>query len=206
MGFMNSSCSFTRFRIMDPVPEALWREIPDRLKQHAFVDIDATPEMHSHGWVCFDDMLDVEWMTAPPQKGALYTFSLRVDTRRIPAGVIKKHLAIALQEEKERQGASGKKFVSKERKKELKEEVLLALRGRFLPVPAEFNVFWEEDRVWFASVQGKMLDLFMDFFHETFGLTLEQMTPYMLASTILDEDGMTELDRIEPAVFADEED
>ena len=33
MGFANSTCSFTRFRILDPVPDALWPQIPDKLKQ-----------------------------------------------------------------------------------------------------------------------------------------------------------------------------
>ena len=58
MGFANSSCSFTRFRILDPVPDALWPQIPDKLKQFAFRDIDDIPEMEAHGWVNFDDMLD----------------------------------------------------------------------------------------------------------------------------------------------------
>ena len=194
MGFCNASCSFTRFRIIDPIPSDLWMQIPDKLRQFAFRDIDDLPEMQAYGWVCFEDMLDSEWRTAPPHKGAYLLFSLRLDTRRIPAAVIKKHLTLALKAEKEKMQEQGKKFISRERKKELKEEVLLRLRQRFLPIPAEFNVIWATDRneVWFASTQGKMIDLFMEAF----------LTPYSLAETMLDEAAMSRLDRIEATQFA----
>lgn len=204
MGFCNASCSFTRFRIIDPIPSELWTQIPDKLRQFSFRDIDDLPEMQAHGWVCFEDMLDSEWRTAPPHKGAYLLFSLRLDTRRIPAAVIKKHLTLALKAEKEKMQEQGKKFISRERKKELKEQVLLRLRQRFLPIPAEFNVIWATDRneVWFASTQGKMIDLFMEAFLNSFELHLEQLTPYSLAETLLDEAAMSRLDRIEATQFA----
>ena len=125
MGFCNASCSFTRFRIIDPIPSELWTQIPDKLRQFAFRDIDDLPEMQAYGWVCFEDMLDSEWRTAPPHKGAYLLFSLRLDTRRIPAAVIKKHLTLALKAEKEKMQEQGKKFISRERKKELKEQRII---------------------------------------------------------------------------------
>lgn len=199
----SSSISFTRFRIIDPIPSELWTQIPDKLRQFAFRDIDDLPEMQAYGWVCFEDMLDTEWRTAPPQKGNYVTFSLRLDTRRIPPAIIKKQLSLALKAEKEKMQAQGKKFISRERKKDLKEQVLLRLRQRFLPVPAEFHVVWEPDRneVWFASTQGKMIDLFMELFITSFGLHLEQIEPYSLAEGLLDDVEMGKLDRCEATQF-----
>ena len=204
MGFANSTCSFTRFRILDPVSSALWQQIPDKLKQSAFRDIDDIPEMQAQGWVSFEDMLDSEWAAAPPQKGAYIVFSLRLDMRRIPAGVVKKHLALALRQEKERMREQNKTFISRERKKELKEQVMLRLRQRFLPVPGEFNVLWATDKneVWFASTQNKMIDLFMEEFLKTFELHLEQLTPYNLAAAMLDEESLIRLDQLEATQFA----
>ena len=201
---VSSSISFTRFRIFEPIPSELLTQIPDKLRQFAFRDIDDLPEMQAYGWVCFEDMLDTEWRTAPPQKGNYVTFSLRLDTRRIPPAIIKKQLSLALKAEKEKMQEQGKKFISRERKKELKEQVLLRLRQRFLPIPAEFNVIWATDRneVWFASTQGKMIDLFMEAFLNSFELHLEQITPYSLAETMLDEAAMSRLDRIEATQFA----
>ena len=204
MGFANASVSFTRFRILDPVTDELIREVPDRLRKHAFVDIDDLPEMHAQGWVSFEDFLDTEWHEAPAQKGNYFVFSLRVDNRRIPAGVIRKHVAIALRQEKEELRAHNKTFISRERKKEIREQVLLRLRQRFLPVPGEFNVIWllEKNEVWFASTQSGMIDLFMEEFLQTFDLRLDQLTPYTLAVTMLDEDALLRLDRLEATQFA----
>ena len=204
MGFLNASSSFTRFRIADPVPATLWPTLPDKLKQFCFRDIDNTSDERSWGWVCFDDMLDTAWRTAPPEKGGYIAFSLRQDTRRIPAAVLKKHLALALREEEARNKEQGKKFVSRERKKELREQVRIKLMARFLPIPAEFNVLWAIDTgvIYFASTQSKMIDLFSDYFTLTFDLHLEPLTPYALAASMLDEAAMTRLDALEPTRFA----
>ena len=187
MGFLASSCSFTRFRVIDPVPDGLWAEIPQLLKNGAFLDIDETTESQADGWVSFDDYLDTTWQAGPPQKGAYIAFSLRVDTRRIPAGVARKHLMLALKREKAENEKNGKKFISRERRKELKEQVQLSLRRRFLPVPGEFNVIWNtaNNEIWFASTQEKVIELFVQRFLATFELHIEQLTPSALALSML---------------------
>lgn len=190
MGFLASTCSFTRFRVIDPVPDGLWAEIPQMLKNGAILDIDETTDSQADGWVSFDDYLDTAWQAGPPQKGAYIAFSLRVDTRRIPAGVVRKHLVLALKREKAENEKNGRKFISRERRKELKEQVQMALRKRFLPVPGEFNVIWNtaNNEIWFASTQEKMIELFAQRFLDTFKLHIEQLTPPDLALSILGKD------------------
>ncbi len=204
MGFMNASASFTRFQILEEVPAELWAQIPDKLKQFAFTEIEDTAAERGWGWVCYDDMLDSFWRTAPPEKGEYLTFSLRLDTRRIPAAVTKKHLALALREEERKIKEQGKKYVSRERKKELKEQVQLKLRARAMPIPAEFNAVWniQNGVVYFASTQSKVLDLFTEYFSTTFGLDIEPLTPYSLALRLLGDDITHSLDSLEPARFA----
>ncbi len=204
MGFLNATTSFTRFSIVDPVPENLWSEIPDLLKKGAILDIDELPEMQAYGWTCFDDYLDTQWVTAPPHKGEYLAFSLRIDTRRIPAGVIRKHVAIAIKKETLANMAQGKKYISRERKKEIKEQVTLRLRQRFLPVPAEINVVWntQKGEVWLASVQNKVVELFMQLFQDTFSLHLQQLTPSALAVQLMGEYVVDTVDRVEATVFA----
>ena len=201
MSFIKASTSFTRFRITDPVPSTLWPEIIDRLRRFSFKDIDNIPEETSLGWSSFEDMLDVEFNQNPVEKGVYLAFSLRQDTRRVPAAVIKKYFALALKEEEAHNREQGKKFVSRDRKKELKEQVMLKLRMRFLPIPAEFQVIWNTTNgvVFFASTQGSMLDKFQEQFTKTFDLHLEPLTPYWLASTLLPDTGA--LDTLEPTTF-----
>lgn len=202
MSFLKTSTSFTRFRITDPVPTSLWTETADRLRSNSFNDIDELPEERSFGWTAFENMLDSSFTANPVEKGVYLAFCLRLDTRRVPPAVIKKHTALALQKEEGLLREMGKKFVSRERKKELKEQVLLRLRMRFLPIPAEFQVAWNtaESTVYFASTQQKMLDLFEELFVRTFELHLAPLSPYELAVFQL-KDG-SRLDTLEPTQFA----
>ena len=201
MSFLNTSTSFTRLRIVDEVPASLWAELPDRLRQFGIRDIDELPEEQSFGWVAFDDMLDTTF-TNPVDNAEYLTFALRLDTRRVPAGVIKKHLAIALKKEERQNQEMGKKFVGKERKKELKEQVMLRLRMRFLPVPAHFQVVWNttSGTLYFASTQQKVVELFQKLFTDTFALHTEPMTPYELALKMVEDASL--LDNLEPTRLA----
>lgn len=203
MSFQKASSSFTRFRIIDDIPSELWASIPEKLRQFAFMDIDDIAEERAFGWTSFDDMLDTEWKLSPPEKADFLTFSLRLDTRRIPPAVIRKHVRLALRDEEERIKALGKKFVGRERKKEITEQVKLRLMGRFLPIPAEFQVVWNTrtGRVYFASTQTKMIELFLDLFTRTFDLRLEQLLPYSLALTMFGEGISTKLDAVESTQF-----
>lgn len=205
MSFLKTSTSFTRFRITDPVPKSLWAEVPDRLRRNSFNDIDELPEERSFGWTTFEDMLDTSWGLNPAEKGVYLAFCLRLDTRRVPPAVIKKHLALALKQEEAHNREQGRKFVSRDRKKELKEQVLLRLRMRFLPIPAEFQVVWNtaESMIYFASTQQKMLDLFEDLFIRTFELHLVPLSPYELAVARTQDNSLQlRLDALEPTQFA----
>ncbi|MDR2489523.1 MAG: recombination-associated protein RdgC [Desulfovibrio sp.] len=207
MSFLKTSSSFTRFRIVDPVPQTLWGEIPDRLRRNCFTDIDELPEERSFGWTTFEDILNTVWDINPVEKGSYLTFCLRLDTRRVPPAVIKKHLALALMREESHNREQGRKFISRERKKEIKEQVMLRLRMRFLPIPAEFQVVWNTVKsiLYFASTQQKMLDLFEDLFIRTFELHIVPLSPYELA--LMNMEGASsalqlQLDALEPTRFA----
>ena len=202
MSFLKSSTSFTRFRINDPVPSGLWAELGDRLRGFGFKDIDDIPEDRSFGWVSFEDMLDATFAVHPVEKGSFVAFALRLDTRRVPPAVLKKHLAVAIKREEVLMREQGKKFIARERKKELKEQVELTLKRRFLPIPAEFQVVWNtaENVVYFASTQQKMLDMFQELFTNSFDLHLEPASPYELAATLLGD--AAPLDTLEPTQFA----
>ena len=206
MGFANAaSCSFTRYRLLEQPTTTLWTQIPSLLKRYAFRDIDTLPaEERSFGWTSFDDMLDLEWLIAPPEKGAYLAFALRLETRRVPPAVLKKHYALALREEKQRVAEQGKQFISRERRKELKEQVQLRLMRYFLPIPAIFDVIWATDSglVYFASTQRKILDMFEEYFVKCFELPLEQLTPYGLAAASLTEHELTRLDTLESTNFS----
>jgi DNA recombination-dependent growth factor C len=202
---MSASVGLTRYRIVEEdIPSALWHEIEDRLKRNAFRDIDGSAEERSFGWVSFDNMLDPDFALCPPEKGPYLTFTLRLDTRRIPPAVMKKHVTVALNQAMQAMREQGKKFLTKEQKTEIREQVELRLRARSLPIPACFDVVWDttSQQVWIASTQPKLTDLFEELFTHTFGLHLEPLTPYFQALKDLGASRQVELDGFEPTLFA----
>ncbi|MDL2285161.1 hypothetical protein LJB93_00275 [Desulfovibrio sp. OttesenSCG-928-F07] len=204
MSFLNNTTSFTRFRVIDDVPSTLWPEIPDILKKYAFKSIDELPEDRGWGWACFEDMLDTEWLEFPPQKGGeYYTFSLRLETRRVPPAVFKKYYGLRMKEELAKAKEMGKTYVAKDRKREVKDQVMMNLKKRFLPIPAEFQVVWNTSTrtVFVASTSAKVLELFEELFVLSFNLHLEQLTPYGLAASLFSETELEKLEMLEATSF-----
>ncbi|MDD2219798.1 MAG: recombination-associated protein RdgC [Desulfoplanes sp.] len=203
MAILSASTSLTRYHIVEDVPQELWAEVNDRLRKFAFRDIDDTADERSFGWVCFDNMLDAKWTTAPPEKGVYLTFSLRLDTRRISAAVLKKHVQLAMDHQLRLMQDQGQKFLTRDQKTEIKEQVKLRIRARTLPVPAYFNVIWDTDKniIYLGSTTDKILELFNELFTKTFGLNLEPQTPFFSALNLLGEDRLQDLETLEPTIF-----
>lgn len=203
MGFLSASVSFSRYRLTEPAPDQTIRELHQRLKDQAFRDIDHTADERSWGWVSFEDMLDHRFIAAPPEKGEYAAFSLRLDTRRIPPAVFKKHVTLAMNAELVKAKEEGRKFLSKDRKRELRENVRLALMQRTLPIPAVFDVAWNVRTgvLLFGSTRPKVQDLFTSHFTQTFDLHLELMTPAALAMSLLGPEAETRLSDLSPSSF-----
>ena len=203
MSILSASLGLTRYRIIEDVPKELLQQVPEKLRQHSFVDIDATAEERSFGWTNMDDMLDMNWTQSPPEKAEYFAFSLRLDTRRIPPAVLKKHFTIAVNKELEHNKEQGKNFVSRDRKRELKEQVTLRLRARTFPIPAVFDVVWNpaSNRVLLATTNAKVRALFEDCFTAAFDLHLEPLTPFFMAMDILGEEAAPKLEHLDPTIF-----
>lgn len=202
MAFNSSSVSFSRFKILDQVNDALILSIPDKLRLFAFRDIDNSDEIRSFGWVPYEDMLDINWENSTPHLGEYLIFSFRLDTRRIAPAVLKKHIQLALRDEMAKLPA-GKKFLSKNQKKEIMEAVTQKLYARSLPIPSVFNVLWKltKNEIWLTSTQSKLIDLFVEYFTNSFDLHLEQMVPSTLAENFLDEKRCLEMEKLTESHF-----
>lgn len=203
MALLSQSVGLTRYRVAEEIPSSLWQQVPALLKKYAFRDIDGTTDERSFGWTNLDDMLDVGFTSSPPEKGHYLAFALRLETRRIQPSVFKKHLAIALKDELGKTKEQGRNFLSRDRKREIKEQVALRLRARTLPVPAVFEAAWDtrSGRIVLSTTNAKARGLFEDCFTLTFGLKLEPLTPFFLAMDILGEDAAASLENLEPSVF-----
>ncbi|MGE4506039.1 MAG: recombination-associated protein RdgC [Desulfovibrionaceae bacterium] len=204
MSILSSSTGLARYRIIEDVTNEQVREIPEKLRQFAFVDIDATTDERSFGWTSIDSFLDTNWRKAPPEKAHYMAFSLRLETRRISPAVMKKHLLIALEAEMEKAKEQGKEFISRARKADIKDQVRLRLMARTLPVPAVFDAVWnlQTHHLLLDTTNAKACALFEDHFLMTFELHLEPLTPFYLAMDMLGgEKAAPKLENLDPTIF-----
>lgn len=203
MPVLSASVSLTRYRIVEEVPESIWAEIPTLLKRFSFKEIDQTSDERSYGWVSIENFLDPGFRTAPPEKGEYLAFALRLDTRRVSPAVFKKYMLLATEEAEKQAKEEGRKYLSRERKKEIKEQVRIKLMARAMPVPAVFDVVWNttSHTIYLASTNNKVRELFNNHFTDTFELHLEPVTPYFQALRLLGEEAQPAIDAVEPARF-----
>lgn len=185
MGFQSGTTALTVYQT------TLGNQITDELLQRfAFLPIDGTAQERGEGLVPFDTPLDPNsWPMAQNFAGYFALFCLRVDTRRIPGAVMKKHLAEAFAKEKEAIAATGKKFISKNRKSEIKEQVKLRLLTKTEPAPSLVDVAVDRmsGRVFFGSVTAKMKETFEALWFAMTGERLIEQTPETLLEDPLGE-------------------
>lgn len=190
MSFFKRTCTLSRFGTVGPVQGNLFGDMfRSRLLDHAFHDIDAENGKElAVGWCDNDNILacgfDLSKIFLMEHMALL---GYRVDTRSIPAAVLKKHFAIILEEERARNVERDKTFISRERRKELKEQVKLRLLAKTLPVPHGFHALWNRktDEVWLSTAGGKMERLFTDLFALCFAVPLQALTAVPLAERLL---------------------
>lgn len=160
MHLLKPSGSFTRYALPHPVQG----DVSAHIQRHRFRPIDATSDERAFGFVPLEDMLDHDWMQHHPACGAYHVYSLRLDTRRVSPAVLRKERTLAEKEARQEAIKEGRNFLSRDRKKELAEQVKLRLLAKAPPVPAVFDVVQGEGLVWLNSVNGKVSALFQDIF------------------------------------------
>lgn len=116
------------------------------------------------------------------EKGRYMSFGFRIDTRKIPSAILKKHLAEMTRDELQRQG---KTFISKSRKKELKDLCKSLLLSKTEPRPSMTGIAIDTSNglVYVASTSKSTLELFENYAKTAFGGEMERMYPSTLPAS-----------------------
>lgn len=183
MGILSKSVSFCRYMVQGELPGDFLSWVDNCLKKNSFLDIDDSSQEKSIGWVELDNLLENDFHQGSAHKGEYLTFSLRIDTRKVPAALFRKHYLLA----ESIQTRQKTRTLSRAQKAELKETVMQELLRRQMPQPHLYDVVWSpaQGRLWLFSTSPKVREVFETLFRDTFELDLYLLFPYTLGQSLL---------------------
>lgn len=196
MGLLAGGANFVEFQVSGDLPDDPLGFMAERVKAFSFQDIDETYDEYSIGWASVLDMFDSA--VATHLNSDYVVMSLRIDERKIPGAVLNKFF------EKECRREMAEKQIpklSRASKVQIKERIRTEFMRKAKPTPTVVNLAWDlsGNHLLFFSTNKKAQALLEDFFKESFGLTLRQNIPYLLAESFPSVAG---LDKITQTIFA----
>lgn len=190
MGILANSVSICQFMVAGDFPAGseLFSWASEHLSKNAFRSIDEGIAEVSIGWVHPGNHQESAF-GAPADfwHDHYLAFSLRQDRRRIPAALLKAYYQVA---EHEFLAANpGLRWVPKQKKQDLRDNVRAGLLAKTLPVPTVFDTVWDTRTglLTFTSLGGPAIEAFEVHFKKTFpGLRLVAVHPYGRAERVVD--------------------
>lgn len=168
MGILAKTCNMSRYRTESNFDDDFLAKIADKIRYNSFREIekDSTDE-RSVGWVDLYNMLDNQFEEMNFLKEPFIALSMRIDTRTVPASVIKRCCLEAEHRIKQIEGIS---TLPKLKVREIKESVKAELLQNTVPTTKIHDVVWnyQEGYVFFTNTSPKICDEFQELFHSTF--------------------------------------
>lgn len=179
MGFLSATVSMSRYHIDGKFDTDPLEEIRNGLIKNAIPTIESEYEEISAGWTPFESPYNPDFETFTFVFGTYFLFSLRIDKKSIPAKLVQKHMALEIEKKKE---ATGRDFVSKNEKAEIKEHVTDILMHKMPSIPNVYDVLWsyEEETLFLLTTQKAANEFFETIFLNSFGLKPIRLFPYTL--------------------------
>jgi len=190
MGILSNTVSICQFKVEGEIPAAaeLFSWASEHLAKHGFQPIDQGTAELSVGWVHTGNHQESAF-AAPVDfwHDHYLAFSLRQDRRRIPAALLKAYFQVS---EHEFLAANpGLRWVPKQKKQDLRDNVRAGLLAKTLPVPTVFDAVWDtrSGLLTFTALGRPAIEAFETHFKKTFpALRLIAVHPYARAGRVVD--------------------
>jgi len=145
--------------------------------------------VRSTGWVNIMDAFDNQFTGREFFVGPYLALAWRVDSRRVPSKALRRY---SRQAEDKVKSLEGLEYLSKSRRHEIKEGVMVQLLKRAIPQTKTYDMAWNLDTglILFGSSSSRVCGEFTEFFFNTFDLNLIPIFPYLLALQELEKEGM----------------
>lgn len=177
MGIISSTHALSRYIIDGKIDDSVMDEIQKGLATYAIPKIESDTDEISAGWVPIESPYDPDFEKFSFIFGTYFIFSLRIDKKSIPAKLVQKHMALEMEKKMQ---SSGRNFVSKNEKTDIKERVIDLLIHKIPAVPNLYDVLWdyENQNLYFYSTQKAANELFETLFLKSFKLKAIRFFPY----------------------------
>jgi len=200
MGLLSSNVSITRYQVLGQLADPLMDTLTRLLVQNAIIEIDDEDMDQSTGWTSFEDPFTPDFTGSTFVMGSQFIFSFRMDKKIIPSKVVNKRYRQTITKQLKE---SGKDFLARNEKKQIKEDVIRELSLRIPATPNVYDVLWnyEKKSLWFFSTQKTANEAFEIFFTKSFKLNLIRRFPYTAALESLTNSEEDLLNRLTPSHF-----
>lgn len=183
MGLISSTHSMSRYHIEGEFDGSTMEAVREGLVQNAITEIESEYDDITAGWTPFESPYKPDFEKYSFIFGTYFLFSLRIDKKSIPAKVVQKHMALEIEKKKEE---SGRDFLSKNEKAEIKEMVLDILMHKIPSVPSIYDILWsyEEKTLILFSTQKAANELFETLFLTSFNHKPIRIFPYTMVEKL----------------------
>ena len=180
MGILHGSVSYKRLLALGPVPSL--GDILAGLQAEAFRPFEDGSEEERVGFCDWRRPLnppDPNWV----EQERFWVFGLRVDTRRIPAAVLKAQVDQRLQALMQEKDLA---FIGKEARISIQDEVKAELLPKVMPNMKVFEMVWDrkEAVVCTTATSSKLAGLVSTLFMKCWGIEVQALGPFVLAGMV----------------------
>ncbi|OQY53350.1 MAG: exonuclease [Desulfobacteraceae bacterium 4572_89] len=182
MGLISSTHSMSRYHIEGKFETAVMDEVRNGLIKNSIPKLENVYEEISAGWTPCESPYNPDFEKFSFIFGNYFSFSLRIDKKSIPAKLIQKHMALEIEKKKEE---SGRDFISKNEKTEIKEKITDILMYKIPSIPSIYDVLWnyEEGSLFLFTTQKAANEFFETIFLKSFDLKPIRLFPYTIVET-----------------------
>ncbi|HKL00790.1 MAG TPA: recombination-associated protein RdgC [Desulfotignum sp.] len=182
MGFLSTTLSVSRYHIENTFDSEPMEQVRQGLVKHAIPKLENEYEEISAGWTPYESPYLPDFEKFSFVFGPYFLFSLRIDKKSIPAKLVHKQMAMEIEKKKEK---SGRDFISKNEKSEIKEMVMDVLMHKMPSIPNVYDILWnyESADLFVFTTQKAANEFFETIFLKSFNLKPIRIFPYTLVET-----------------------
>lgn len=182
MGLISSTHSISRYHVDGKIEGSAAEAVRNGLIKHSIPTMESEYDEISAGWTPVESPYNPDFEKFSFQFGTYFLFSMRIDKKSIPAKLIQKYMAIEIEKKKE---TSGRDFISKNEKSEIKEMILDILMHKIPAIPSVYDVLWnyEENNLYLYTTQKAANEFFETLFLKSFNLKPVRLFPYTIVET-----------------------